>query len=149
MRRTEIAYLAGFFDGEGSVSMALQGGKYLRIEVSCSQNTATVLWMFVRGFRGNIYEGNRCYQWKIYGNEATKFLRSIIPYLIVKRLDAEEAVRAFDNRDNKELVTEIIQQMRMRHEQLKLFHDERTVTRAAEREAREALATADDEAAAG
>lgn len=129
MRRAEAAYLAGFFDGEGSISLQLQQGKHLRVEVSCSQNTIDVLWMYVRFFRGNVYEGQRCYQWKAYGMQAIMFLRTVRPYLIVKRLDAEDAIRAWENRNNLPFVADIISRKKERREQIISFHDERTAQR--------------------
>ena len=125
MRKTERAYLAGFFDGEGSISLRLQQGKYLRIEVACSQNTVDVLWMFVRAFRGNIYEGQRVYQWKTYGAQAIRFLNAVLPFLVVKRLDAEETILAWQERSDREFVSELIQRKRMRHEQIKQHHNNR------------------------
>lgn len=124
MRKTELAYLAGFFDGEGSISLSLQQGKYVRIEVSCSQNTVDVLWMYVRAFKGNVYESNRCYQWKTYGQQAVNFLHAVAPFLIVKRLDAEETIDAWKNRTDTVFVTETIQRRRIRQDELKKFHDE-------------------------
>lgn len=129
MKKTEIAYLAGFFDGEGSISVRLQQGKYLRIEVSCSQNTVDVLWMYVRTFKGNVYESVRCYQWKTYGAEAVRFLHAIKPFLIVKRLDAEEAIDAWEHRSNTNYVIELIQRKRMRQDATKEFFDKRTIER--------------------
>lgn len=125
MKKTDLAYLAGFFDGEGSISLSLQKGKYLRIEVACSQNTVDVLWMYVRAFRGNVYQSQRCYQWKTYGAQAISFLHAVIPYLVVKRLDAEETILAWENRESVVTVTELLQRKRLRHEQLKQFHDQR------------------------
>jgi hypothetical protein len=123
MRKTDLAYMAGFFDGEGSISISLQQGKYLRIEVAVSQNTADVLWMYVRQFRGNVYQSTRCYQWKCYGEGAVAFLKSLIPFMIVKRLDAEETIDAWEHRDDPIYVTELIQRKRMRHARLSEHHD--------------------------
>jgi hypothetical protein len=123
MRKIELAYMAGFMDGEGSISLRLQQGKYLRIEVAVAQNTVDVLWMFVRQFKGNIYQSSRCYQWKCYGAGAVSFLKSMQPFLIVKRLDAEEAIAAWERRDDLTFVTDVIQRKRMRHERIQQHHD--------------------------
>jgi hypothetical protein len=132
MKKTDLAYMAGFYDGEGSISVKLQQGKWLRVEVSCSQNTADVLWMYVRAFRGNIYHGTRCLQWKTYGAEAIKFLHAVKPWLIVKRIDAEETIEMWNSKDDINHITELIQKKRMRHEQLKEHYDDRTARREAE-----------------
>ena len=130
MRKTESAYLAGFFDGEGSISVSLQQGKHVRIEVACSQNTVDVLWMYVKAFKGNIYESSRCYQWKTYGAQGVNFLHAILPFLIVKRLDAEEAIEIWNRRDDIVFAAEMIQKKRMRQDDTKRFFDKRTAEKA-------------------
>jgi len=126
MKKVDLAYLAGFFDGEGSISLRLQQGKYLRIEVSCSQNSVDVLWMYVRAFRGNVYESQRCYQWKTYGAQAINFLHSVLPFLVVKRLDAQETIEAWNCKADIVKITELIQKKKMRQDDTKRFFDERS-----------------------
>ncbi len=133
MRKADAAYFAGFFDGEGSITMSLNKGKYLRLEVAVSQNTQDVLWMHVRAFRGNIYQGQRCLQWKLHGAEAVAFLRTVLPFLIVKRTDATEAIEAWNRRDDPVYVTDVIAGRKVRHERLKQHYDTVEATRRAVR----------------
>lgn len=123
MRKWELAYLAGFFDGEGSIYITLQKGKYLRVEVSVSQNTATVLWMYVGAFKGSVYQGNRCLQWKVYGANAVGFLRSIRPFLVVKAKEAEETIQAWEKRGDLDFVNEVLDGKRRRRAKLKAHYD--------------------------
>lgn len=91
--RLDIAYAAGFFDGEGSITIGLDRGKYLRLEVSSSQNLPPVLFWHVPLFGGKVYHpAGHASQWKIYGAKAIPFLIMIQPYLIVKAVDVEETL---------------------------------------------------------
>lgn len=97
MRQTDVAYVAGFFDGEGSIVISMN--KYMRLEVGVSQkHTAVLLWM--RGiFGGKIYQSEGyAAQWKIHGAKAIEFLMLIKPFLIEKAVDAEEAIVIWDAR---------------------------------------------------
>jgi hypothetical protein len=107
MRKTDLAYLVGFFDGEGSVMLALNKGGTLRLSVACSQNTETVLNMYVRGFGGHVYSyqpklaKSPMFQWRINGAEAVGFLEQARPYLLVKLVPALEAIKAWGIRSDK------------------------------------------------
>ena len=116
MRKADIAYAAGFFDGEGAVSLSLQKGKYLRVEVATSQNTIDVLLWYRRNFGGSIYGSpERCFQWKIFGEKAIDFLKLIQPYLFVKQVDAVEAVQVWESRDDLGRMTELIRARKERY----------------------------------
>jgi len=90
---TEIAYLAGLFDGEGSVvivwvgrQLALYGGLRIAIEMT----TPEPLRFAQRIFGGKIYVTERysphkpLSHWSLCGAKASVFLRAVEPYLIVK-----------------------------------------------------------------
>lgn len=99
----ELAYFAGFFDGEGSVSIlehtkseqsGRPGYKYMRLLVQVSNTNLEVLEYFRLRFGGNIYNhktnGNRkqCYSWQLHSRMAANALMLMQPYLVVK---AEQA----------------------------------------------------------
>lgn len=101
--------MAGFFDGEGSVFINLQGkSNTLRIEVSCSQNTRTPLELYERYFNGHInghvMRGRRSmiFQWKAYAQTGIDFLHEVRPFLIVKARSADEAMDMWSIRQDKE-----------------------------------------------
>lgn len=99
MKHTTIAqkaWAAGFFDGEGAVMVKwveIQAGRGLRLSIAVAQNTLPSLELFKRWYGGSIYEGARCHQWKAHGAEAAACLKTITPYLIVKKVKADEALK--------------------------------------------------------
>lgn len=106
-RETDIAYAAGFFDGEGAIMVTFD--KYLRIEVSVSQKHPEVLRWFHRAFGGNVYlpEGHAG-QWKVYGSKSIVFLMTIQPYLIEKAADAQEAINVWKNKESSTEIRRLI-----------------------------------------
>ena len=113
------AYLAGLFDGEGSITISKRSarsksGRYIPyyVLVVCLVNThlPTIL-TFAEMFRsGNrrVYpttyakkprteNGRPCYTWNVASEVAENFLRCVHPYLRIKK---EEADLAFEFRDH-------------------------------------------------
>jgi hypothetical protein len=96
----KIAWAAGFFDGEGSISISRQGTKkadlfYLRCEVTNTHRGS--LEIFQNLFGGQIYERalrnnrKRLYIWRGVGPVGAQMLEDLLPYLVVKK---ERAVLA-------------------------------------------------------
>lgn len=94
MRKTQIAYAAGIFDGEGHVyAPARRRSLYVDI---CNTDERLIDWL-VENFGGAKIisldkRANRqvLYRWRAYKEDATKFLALVEPYLIIKG----EAARA-------------------------------------------------------
>jgi hypothetical protein len=104
-----LAYAAGFFDGEGSITISLRKDTYVAIEVGVSQKLPAVLNWFHTCFGGNVYQSKQyAAQWKIFGGKAVQFLSLIEPYLIVKAPDCEEAIAAWDWKHDPDRLREII-----------------------------------------
>ena len=85
----EIAYIAGFFDGEGYLGIADNQG--LRLIVSISNTKFEILHWLKDLFGGSIYVRQRSgsnhkpiHIWTIVSREATLFLCQIQPYLRMK-----------------------------------------------------------------
>ena len=77
----ECAYAAGFFDGEGSVSICY-GSSLPTIRVSVAQNDLEPLERIKKEFGGEIYpavRGNNHLEWN-KAEEVIFFLESILPY---------------------------------------------------------------------
>lgn len=114
MRKTDIAYLAGFFDGEGSVMLSRNKSGGLSIAVACSQNTRTVLDIYVRAFGGNVYEyrppsrNSSMFQWRANGQVGIDALCSMRPWLLVKALSSDEAFNAWECRYTKATVESLV-----------------------------------------
>jgi hypothetical protein len=91
--------MAGFFDGEGCISITKNGSVDIRIT-----NTAKNVLMYLQSkFGGSI--GSRAqkvnkaqYTYSMYGDEAVAFLTLMLPYLIEKKPQAETAVEYFELR---------------------------------------------------
>lgn len=99
------AYAAGFFDGEGNITIAVNRnvrgarGDIYNMRVGASQNNpAPLLWLRDR-WGGTIHAmkrrtdtGNITHQWWIFARSAEKFLTAVRPYLIVKAERADIAL---------------------------------------------------------
>lgn len=98
--KEKLIYLAGIIDGEGCVKphFAKKRNVYeARCEVS---NTSKELidWLYenFRGFNSPIKrEGNRKpqYRWRLRNREMKKIIPLIIPYLIIKKEEAEQSLK--------------------------------------------------------
>lgn len=101
MSETEIAWLAGFFDGEGHVSVRTQLSQRatgVKIQVT---NTNRALVDRVAELTGVGYittrprQSSRCrttYDWQTTGGNAKEILAALLPWLIEKRERALEAI---------------------------------------------------------
>ncbi|HET7070128.1 MAG TPA: hypothetical protein VFI40_04845 [Nocardioides sp.] len=90
---TRLPYLAGFFDGEGSIHIGRRGG----LQVNCAQRDMVPLQLLAVRFGGRVMtqaRGNKnpVSYWVIYGAAAARALEALKPYLIVKRAQAEVAI---------------------------------------------------------
>ena len=102
-------YIAGFFDGEGSVGIYSRkdrlGGFGLRVQLT--QNTSTDSQIILQ-YLQNKYGGNLTtqktlsdklkYNWQLNSNKAVLFLKDIYPYSILKRKQIEVAIYFQENR---------------------------------------------------
>jgi hypothetical protein len=101
MTNEQLAYAAGIIDGEGCIRANKQKGKVspvLRIHVT---NTDERLVELLKGwFGGYIWKETKQYMpnakirfvWEVSAKRAEVVLRSIIPYLVLKKERAELAL---------------------------------------------------------
>jgi hypothetical protein len=100
-----IAYLAGFFDGEGCVHVSMPDAKnrmHLTVQVSNTNYDPLVGYMVLWG--GRIVNGGQggnggkkdVYSWRLHANDAQRVLKDLAPYLIVKKRAAELGIRFQD-----------------------------------------------------
>ena len=104
MKDTELAYVAGFFDGEGSISItpiAIVTPRQkctfsLRAQAVSTNKEAvnTLLSLFGGVITRKPVCGNRqeCWTWRVSNIKAMKFLKLVLPYLRIKRPQAEKAI---------------------------------------------------------
>ncbi len=92
-----IAYLAGIIDGEGCISF---GGrlkkKYVTVTLQITNTNRTLIDWLSENLGGSIYERRdirpnrkQSWLWSCAGRRATEIIRTVSPYLIVKKEQAE------------------------------------------------------------
>jgi len=100
MDTTLAAYLAGFFDGEGSISVNVNR-KLMRwsLRLSCHQVNPAPLRLLMEAFGGSIRLTQRIgnqrpvYEWVAAGIMGAEALRQMRPYLRVKNEEADVALQ--------------------------------------------------------
>jgi hypothetical protein len=94
IQEIDLAYIAGLFDGEGSISIIKNNNVKDRITpgftlvVALANNDFEAHQFLLEKFGGSVNSSNRwyrTYQWKLLANEASKFLTLILPYLKLKK----------------------------------------------------------------
>lgn len=105
---TLLAYFAGFFDGEGCVNIGKSKPKnrsmHFQLRALASNTNPQTLKMLQKCFGGKIYKSPHrkrrkpCWQWVVASVKAEKFLKSILPYLVIKK---EEAILGLEFRKLK------------------------------------------------
>ena len=103
LNETDLAWAAGFFDGEGSVQVVARknGNKfqYFQLTINAPQINKEPLLKLQAMFHGQINPvkglGTRrqSYTWTLHAAKAKDALNLMLPYLIVKRNEAELALQ--------------------------------------------------------
>lgn len=95
------AYIAGLIDGEGCITRA--NGRLL-VQIGMTDETV-IRWLGQIGGTIRVEDGpgrgNRkpLYRWRVMaGDEVRRLLRSVLPYLIVKRAQAGDAICEIEGR---------------------------------------------------
>ena len=100
-----FAYVAGFFDADGSVGVYIDNSRRptnqnprfnLRTNI-CNQNKQ-LLECFSSLWGGGVYRQPRAWVWTMSSNLALLFLRDILPYLVHKRDQVELAIKWQENK---------------------------------------------------
>lgn len=94
-RRDDVIWAAGFFDGEGCVSIVRQvkyGKLYHWLDISVYQNHSASLELLRELFGGSVRPEQNAWKWRACGPTAGNALHEMTPYLRVKRAQAEVAV---------------------------------------------------------
>lgn len=107
LTEAERAYIAGFFDGEGSITVTWrEAHKNVLVHCAASQSRPAVpRWLHdVFGGTFHIEQPRNAntkphYKWAVRGhNEARIFLQIILPHLRIKKQEAEEALEVLRTR---------------------------------------------------
>jgi hypothetical protein len=135
----EAAWAAGFFDGEGTISIRLgTQGQWIRT-VSTENNVREALVALDQrtGGRGTIYPpraGWRTWRWEVHGADKQQAaIEAMFPFLLVKRRHAQLALDFLDTvgRSGQLLPSDIIQQREAIAAELKVLN--RRIPRSKER----------------
>ena len=107
-RSTLLAYLAGFFDGEGCVTI-IKGKNHLgnvqySLRVIVVNTNDYVLHLYKLSFGGRIQkrkykkpEWRDCYAWELSSTRAYDSLKCMYPYLTLKKAQADLAFEFQEN----------------------------------------------------
>jgi hypothetical protein len=104
MNEKSLSYLAGFFDGEGSISILKRKkgdwniSHFLRVSIG-QKDGATLDWI-KENFGGNVYlvSRNGSYVWAISDYKGYKFIKILSPFLLYKKPQAELAIKFYEER---------------------------------------------------
>lgn len=116
----ELAWAAGIVDGEGCVSVVrVPYGHRLQLDVgNTSLAMVTRLHEIIPGrvyppYADSIGKAKPRYQYRANGKKAEDALRAILPYLVVKKAQAVEAITFFElNMDEREDLCVRLQSMK-------------------------------------
>lgn len=126
---TTLAYIAGLLDGEGSIVIGMTKvtsprprplvwpSHWLQVGI-VNTNKDLIDWLH-RTIGGHISDNSHapsrkrqrpCWAWRIISNQAQEFLEAILPYMRVKRRQAELAIEFQKKRSGRRhiLTTEIV-----------------------------------------
>ena len=122
LTETDIAYMAGIFDGEGWVGVncskpygAHKSPRYT-LQMGVANTYIPVLEMFVDEFGGYIKKQSKankqCYSWRASSHRAKLVLETLMPYLKIKKEQAiiaiEYIIKHCDRDNTKSLTPEIL-----------------------------------------
>jgi hypothetical protein len=118
-----LAYGAGLGDGEGSMVIGCSKranhlpNHWLQVGI-VNTDKELVDWL-LSTFGGHIshysHRKRLCWAWRVMGNEAKRFLQSILPYLRIKKEQASIAIAfqehsaQYSLRSNKDRVSELLE----------------------------------------
>jgi len=101
MRQLDVVYIAGFFDGEGSVGLyASSKARRYNLRACLTQVRSTesdqLFELILKLFGGKLYYSRQykpqhrpAMMWSLYGDAAANFLKVLRPYLRLKRRDVD------------------------------------------------------------
>ena len=100
MKKTDLAYMAGFFDGEGCVCISNASRDGLKVTVDIYQCNEWIVRWFQFSFGGSVslrkarQRGWKPqWRWSIANRKVLPFLKAIRPYLILKKAEADLAIK--------------------------------------------------------
>ena len=102
----DVAYIAGFFDGEGCIRIkqASQGGNSYYVWVAITNSNKEILDYIVGIFGGSVKKAEKTKNKTIYhllvaSSEATDMLKTMLGFLKEKKEQAELAIKFHENKE--------------------------------------------------
>ena len=99
MTETDLAYLAGLIDGEGTISCSVtttsKGFLALHKQLSIFNTNLTLISWITTRFGGKVFSRKRSSKWKEEhqvkwsADDGFVLLQKVLPYLVIKRKQAE------------------------------------------------------------
>jgi hypothetical protein len=100
MLDTDIAYAAGFFDGEGCISISKNGAVDIRVTNTAKNVLVKLQNIFGGSITDRTQKANKTqYAYSFYGENAIEFIKLIKPYLIDKAPQAEAILEYYELRN--------------------------------------------------
>lgn len=98
IKKSDLAWAAGFFDGEGCILIRTHhiGDKYYTLSLKISQKRLEPLRYFSELFGGvgSFWTSKQgVHQWQCEGQKANQILKLIYPYLVIKNPEADVAFK--------------------------------------------------------
>ena len=94
--KLELAYIAGIFDGEGCIGIARsKNGRYYHLIAELGMANKYISHLLKFHFGGSVHEipkPDNCqvqWHWRVASVKADMFLRTIVPYLRLKKAEAQ------------------------------------------------------------
>lgn len=108
MNELDLAYLAGFFDGEGSIGILRRKKKksvnwaYYAV-VAVGQKDGGIMDTLKENFGGCVHKLKRdeSYTWSCSDKTALEFIKTLLPYLKYKKPQAETVVELYQSVERK------------------------------------------------
>ena len=100
MTETDKAYLAGIIDGEGTIGINKSSRWYQFRIMVYNDNVELMDWIQLRcggkiSSRDRHGRGVLSYEWKLYGISAIQLVSYLIPYIVIKKDQADVAQQWF------------------------------------------------------
>jgi len=120
----KFAYLAGIIDGEGSISIEIQGAAecrktdYYAIRLLVINTDTRLLEWLKENFGGSInkrkaYENRRqCYNWALFSYDAANLLAKCLPFMIIKKQRAQVLIQFMQTKKDTWNVSDEVQKKR-------------------------------------
>ena|ERR1700677_4361801 len=110
MNKTILAYTAGIFDGEGcveiynaSTSKASKNPSFI-LRVTIVQKDGKVMNYLEKNFGGYVavdyHGGYYIHRWDVRSKKAYRFLKTIFPFLLIKKEQAKLAIKFEESKGN-------------------------------------------------